>query len=273
MTRLSVIMGVYNIEHLEVFDSAMTSVLKQTMQDFEFIICDDGSTDCTMQILEKYAEKDTRIRLIQNKENKGLAQALNYCLIVSNSAYIARQDADDISVPIRFEKQLTYLESHSEVGFVGANVILFDEQGHWGMRRFPTEPQKKDFLFTQPFVHGTLMFRRSSLDIVRGYRVAKETRRTEDYDLLMRMYAKNIKGANLQETLYWFMENQASMKRRKYCYRIDETIIRYKGFKSLRLLPSGLPYVIKPLVVGLIPMKLLYHIKQRIGRDFKLLNE
>lgn len=260
--RLSVIMGVYNIEALAVFQNAMSSVLSQSMADFELIMCDDGSTDRTWLLLQSLAERDERIRLLKNQSNLGLAATLNRCLACARGELIARQDADDISDMNRFQKQIAFLDEHPEIGFVGSNVTLWDETGTWGERVFPGYPQQRDFLFTQPFVHGALMFRRSALEAVHGYRVAKETRRTEDYDMLMRMYAAGIRGANLTEKLYAFLEDREAQKRRRYCYRVDEAKVRLKGFKRMGLLPGALPYVVKPLVVGLIPGDVLRWIKQ-----------
>lgn len=260
---LSVIMGAHNIVSLTVFQKAVGSVLEQTMGDLEFIICDDGSTDETWKTLEELARWDKRVRLIQNPENLGLAASLNHCLEYARGALIARQDADDISRPERFQKQIDFLDTHPEISFVGANVTLWDETGDWGERMFPEYPQAKDFRFTMPFVHGALMFRRSALDAVEGYRMAKETRRAEDYDMLMRMYAAGLRGANLQERLYAFLEDRAAQKRRKYRYRLDEALVRWKGFCSLGLMPAALPYVVKPLVVGLIPAGILRWFKQK----------
>ena len=113
-----------------------------------------------------------------------------------------------------------------------------------------------------PFVHGALMFRRECINAVQGYRIAKETRRAEDYDMLMRMYAVGLKGANIQQILYRFCENEATQQRRKYCYRIDEVVVRWKGFRKLKLLPRGIIYVIKPLIVGMIPIICLKILKK-----------
>lgn len=261
--RLSVIMGAYNVASLTVFRKAMDSVLKQKMGDFEFIICDDGSTDETWGLLKELADRDKRVRPVQNPENRGLAASLNHCLEHARGELIARQDADDISAPDRFQKQITFLGAHPEIGFAGSNVTLWDETGDWGERLFPEYPQAKDFRFTMPFVHGALMFRRSALDAVAGYRVAKETRRAEDYDMLMRMYAAGLRGANLQERLYAFLEDRAAQKRRKYRYRLDEAAVRWKGFRSLGLMPGALPYVMKPLAVGLIPSGILRRLKKQ----------
>lgn len=262
--KVSVIMGVYNIVELgDIFSRAVDSVLSQTMRDFEFLICDDGSIDDTWNLLQQIAIKDERVRLLKNEKNSGLAATLNYCLSEARGTFVARQDSDDISASDRFARQICFLEEFSEISFVGTNVDLWDESGIWGERIFPEFPQPQDFLFTMPFVHGALMFRKSALDHVEGYRVAKETRRAEDYDMLMRMYAAGLRGANLQSKLYAFLENQAAQKRRKYCYRIDEAQVRWQGFQALGLLPRALPYVVKPLIVGLIPRELLFRLKCR----------
>lgn len=260
--KLSVIMGVYNIAALPLFDSAVNSILTQTMGNFEFLICDDGSTDNTWEILTQLAQRDSRIGLIHNPKNEGLASALNLCLTEACGRYIARQDADDISAPERFAKQISFLEEHPQISFVGSNVTLWDERGNWGHRSFPPYPQPRDFLFTMPFVHGALMFQRESLEQIGGYRVSKETRRAEDYDLLMRMYAQGLAGANILEPLYYFREDAAAKKRRKYCYRVDEVKVRWCGFRELGLLPQGLPYVVKPLIAGILPTFLLREIKK-----------
>lgn len=259
---LSVIMGTYNIERLKVFNQSMESVLKQTMPDFELIICNDGSTDRTQEILEILAMQDSRVKILHNSQNEGLAAALNHCLAQAKGKYVARQDADDLSHPERFARQIEFLENHTAISFVGCNVNLYENDQVWGERIFPEFPKPKDFRFTMPFVHGTLMFRRDCLAKVNFYRVAPETRRTEDYDMLMRIYAKGMRGANLQECLYDFLEDSAAQKRRRYEYRVDEAVVRWKGFRAMGLLPGALPYVVKPLIVGLLPRQLLTRLKK-----------
>ena len=96
-----------------------------------------------------------------------------------------------------------------------------------------------------------------------GYRIAWETERTEDYDLFMRMLANGIGMATIQEKLLDYREDKICYSKRKYKYRINEACVRAKGFKLLKLYPQGIPYVIKPLIVGLIPQKVLRKIKGR----------
>ena len=262
MIKVSVIMGVYNTNNEEMLRKSIHSILAQTFTDFEFIICDDGSTDGTYEILQKICKSDRRAKLIRNEVNMGLAATLNRCIAVSQGEYIARQDADDYSVPQRIQKQVDFLDQNSRFAFVGSNIARFDDNGQWGEYKLKPFVEKHDFLFTVPIIHGTVVFRKNALLAVNGYRIAKETRRTEDYDLFMRMYAKSFKAANIQENLYFVREDKIAYKRRKYIYRIDEAIVKYKGFRLLGLMPKGFIYVLKPLIVGLISPYQLNAIKK-----------
>lgn len=268
MPKLSVISGAYNIGNCYSFSKSMESVLSQTLGDFEFIICDDGSQDNTFDLLSEYARVDSRIRIIRNETNLGLAASLNKCIDVARGQFIVRHDLDDYNAPDRFEKQLAFMECHSEISVLGCCVYLFDESGIWGEEKYPAEVQNKNFLFMTPYKHGSVFFRREALEKAGGYRVAKETYRNEDYDLFMTLKTFS-EGANLQEKLYYFCEDKQARRRRKYRYRIDEAKVRYRGFKKLGLLPRGIPYVIKPLVVGLIPTFILEFLKTCTSRRKK----
>ena len=111
-----------------------------------------------------------------------------------------------------------------------------------------------------------MIFRREALLKANGYRVAKETRRTEDYDLFMRMQLFTV-GENLPELLYIFCEDKGAFKRRKYRYRINEAKVRHTGFKRLGLMPRGFPYVVKPLAVGLVPRFLLKKLQSKRRKE------
>ena len=265
MPTISVISGAYNIGKCYSFRRSIESILNQTFTDFEFIICDDGSTDNTWELLSEYSDRDARIKLLKNEKNLGLAASLNRCIETSLSPFIARHDLDDYNAPDRFEKQLKFLSDNPDVAFVGSLASLFDEDGVWGTEKFPERVEKRDFLFTSPYKHGSVIFRREPLLEAGMYRVSKETYRTEDYDLFMTLHTFT-KGANIQERLYFFCEDKSARRRRKYRYRIDEAKVRYRGFKRRGLLPSGIFYVIKPLIVGLIPPGLLEKMKNKSKR-------
>lgn len=239
----------------------MDSVRGQTLTEIEILICDDGSTDRTRELLQTYAGEDPRIRILVSPKRQGLAAALNRCIRAARGEYLARQDADDLSAPDRLERQAVFLKRHPQIDFVGTSTILYNSTGDWGRRILPAYPRKEDFLFTNPFVHGSLMFRKRAFETAGMYRSARLTRRAEDYELLMRMYAAGLRGANLQQPLYRFLEDRDACRRRKYRYRMDETIVRLQGFGRLGLLPRGLPYAVKPLAVGLIPDRLLQRLR------------
>lgn len=260
--KVSVIMGVLNAEE-RVIDS-IKSIQNQTMENFEFIICDDGSSDNTVNILENIAEEDRRIIVIKNEKNIGLARTLNKCIELARGEYIARMDDDDFSYKDRLKLQVEFLDNNLDYDFVSSAIDSYDGEKNISKVKLRCKtPKKEDFLWGNCFVHPATMFRATEIKLVGGYRVAKETRRAEDYDLFMRMYANGMKGLNIETPLLRYYVNPKAMKKRKYVYRIDEMIVRYKGFKSLGLLPKGLMYVIKPLFVGVIPNNLLYKIKKK----------
>jgi len=123
---VSVLMPVYNTAlYLE---EAIESILTQSFTNFEFIIIDDGSTDRSLTIIEQYAQKDKRIKVI-SRNNQGLIKTLNQGLALAKGKYIARMDSDDVSLSLRFEKQVKYLEKHLECVAVGSMSQLIDSDG------------------------------------------------------------------------------------------------------------------------------------------------
>lgn len=260
---VSVIMGVYNAGDGRRLEQAVQSILAQTLQDWELIICDDGSTDGTLARLEALSVCDERIKVISNGTNRQLAATLNRCIDCARGRYIARMDDDDVSHPQRLEKQLRFMEEHSEISFCGTAAQYFSDEGVWGRRCPPAHPTKDDFLFTNPFIHPSMIICREALLAVGGYSEEKITRRAEDYDLWMRLYAAGYEGANLQEILFEYREDKDSFKRRAYRYRVDEARVRLHGFRAMGILfPTGWLYVLKPFLVGLIPSTLMRALKQ-----------
>ena len=122
---ISVIMSNYNTPE-EYLREAIESILNQTYKNFEFIIIDDCSTDNSLEIIKSY--NDERIVLIENEENIGLTKSINKGLAVAKGEYIARMDADDVSLPQRFEKQINYMNDHTELIVCGSSMELI---GSW----------------------------------------------------------------------------------------------------------------------------------------------
>lgn len=266
--KVTVVLAAYNLSHC--IRASVESLLRQTLEDFELIICEDCSTDDTYDILTQLAGSDPRIRLLRNEVNSGQALGRNRCFGLARGEYIAIQDGDDYSRATRLERQAAFLDGHPEFSFVSSHADTINDNGDILDRpnNKNGEIDKKSFLWGLPFLHPTTMFRKSALLQAGGYRVDPETRfRNEDYDLFMRMYTAGMRGYVLPEHLYIYYEGLSALRRRKYRYRLAEASVRYRNFKALGLMPLGLMYVAKPMIVGLIPQSALnvlrYHLYQR----------
>lgn len=252
---VSIIMGVYNCEGT--LSEAINSIIAQTFSQWKLIICDDGSTDASLQIAKEWADRfPEKIIVIKNKRNRGLNYTLNHCLKYVDTNYVARMDADDISHPLRLEKEVSFLDTHPQYAIVSCPMIYFDEKGEWGKGSASGEVQKSDFIRGTPFCHAPCMVRKEAYDAVGGYTVDKTLLRMEDYDLWIKMYAKGYKGYNLSEHLYMMRDDRKATSRRKYRYRINEARVRIKAIHELQLSKYSYIYVLRPLLVGLLPVKI-----------------
>lgn len=138
---VSVIMPVYNAGEFLV--EAIESILTQTVKDFEFLIIEDHSTDNSWEIIRKYQKKDKRIKAFRNKSRIGLVKSLNFLIPKTRGQYIARMDADDISLPARFARQIEYLETHSDIIACGGQEFIIDEKGNIiAEKYFPTDSKE-----------------------------------------------------------------------------------------------------------------------------------
>lgn len=252
---VSVLMGVYcRRDDTAALERSIASLLGQSMGDFELIICDSGSSPAVSAFLDGMAAGDGRIRLLRDESlPTDLASKLNFCLAAAKAPFIARMDDDDRCAPERFEVQLDYLREHGGLGFVGSNVRLVRQGEIVGERRFPEFPGIEDHLFTQPYIHPALMFRREALEAVGGYSTDRHCVLCEDYDLLLRLYGAGFRGGNVQSALLDYTIPAPGQDKRRMSHRLNESITRYRRFSQLGLLPRALPYVIKPLAVGLLP--------------------
>lgn len=256
---VSVLMGVYNAA--PTLAKAIDSILGQTMPDLEFIICDDGSTDNGSEIISRYCEQDNRVIALKNEKNIGLAASLNKCLELATGEYIARQDADDISLPDRLEKTLAFLKETASP-YVGCGVYVFDDKSVWSKRLFPERIDQRIIAQYNPFFHPTMIFKYSVLLAVNGYRVAEETRRLEDYDLVMRLAAKNIIGRNLQEYLYYVYEPIDAYLKHNVKTRLAEIKVRLRGLRAMQSPPRDYLYLAKPLILSIIPRFFMRTVKK-----------
>jgi len=196
---------------------ATESILNQTFTDFEFIIIDDGSTDDSHQILEELARRDSRIRLV-SRPNTGYTIALNEALALARAPYLARMDADDISMLNRFEKQIAFLRANPDCIVVGSRILTIDPFGS------PLyEPRHKlvhDAIEAEllagvgwAIVHPASMMLREQVIAIGGYRVEMEP--SEDLDLFLRLSERG-KIANLPDVLLHYRQHAKSVNHTRY---------------------------------------------------------
>jgi len=197
---ISVVMPVYNAERY--LDESIQSILNQTFKDFEFIIINDGSKDSSFILLKKYRNMDKRIIIINNKKNLGLHISLNKGLKIAKGKYIARMDADDISLKDRFRIQFDYMERNPEIFLIGGSAIIIDENGEkMGslLKGDNSKKIRKKLLKSNPIIHPSIIFRNTGEFFYRDKFVC-----SEDYDLYLRMISKEKKLQNIKPFLLMY---------------------------------------------------------------------
>lgn len=193
---VSVVMSVYK-EPMEWMRQSIDSILNQTLRNFEFIIVNDNpDRKENEELLNEYSVKDARIVLISNEQNIGLTKSLNKGIATAKGKYIARMDADDISLPERFQRQVRFLDEHSDIGVCGSNVRCFGKFSK--IRKYP-EHHEEIFLFIEScFAHPAVMAR---TDLMRQFLYNENCRYAQDYELWFRMSQKGVIFYNIQEVL------------------------------------------------------------------------
>lgn len=266
-------MAIYNCA--PTLHDAINSIINQTYKDWELILCDDGSTDDTLKIAKDYEAAYDNILVIENSHNKGLPASLNHCIEYAQGDYIARMDGDDISLPRRFEAEMSIFESHPEYAIVSCAMINFDESGDWGVQRKPEYPTKISFVYDSPFCHAPCIMRKEALASVGNYTVRDDLRRGQDYYLWHKFYCHGYKGYNLQEPYYKMRDDEAAAARRgfnmSYWQRVKRSMMFYRVkkeiFKNLELPIKYRLLTFRPVLVALLPRTLysLMH-KRNIGK-------
>jgi glycosyltransferase involved in cell wall biosynthesis len=218
---VTVLLPAYNAESY--IESAVQSVLNQTFKDFEFIIVNDGSTDGTLQILQRLAAKDPRIVLL-SRPNTGYVLALNEGLAKARGEFIARMDADDLCLPTRLEKQVAYFRASPACVLLGTNVVQMDQSGMvigpmldiaLGHAAIDAALLRRGW----PIVHPSVMMRTSAVRAVGGYLV--ELCPNEDHDLFLKL-GEVGQLENLPEVLLQYRKHDASESAKK----IDITMVQ-----------------------------------------------
>ena len=173
-------------------EAAVASILAQRLRNFEFIVCDDGSTDDTPDMLARHAARDTRIRVLTLPQ-PGLVVALNHGMVEARAAWVARMDADDVAWPDRLAVQLATAAAHPEAAGIGCAWRIIDQNGRpYGTMQPPTDPGgiATALIERNCLAHPTMLLRRQAVIAAGGYREA--FRHAEDYDLWLRLSERHL---------------------------------------------------------------------------------
>ena len=251
--QISVVMPVYNGEQFVA--KAVESILNQTFKEFEFVIIDDKSTDNSVKIIKSF--HDSRMKLIQNEKNFGVATSLNKGIQHSKGQYIARMDADDISYPNRLEEQFSFLEKNPGVSVLGTFASLFNENGRiWETHRPPVVPTLRGWLWGSQVIHASVMMKKQDVQLAGGY--DPRTYRVEDYDLWLRMIIKGYVIRTLPKVLYAIHWDLSDYNRKNLKRLISETKYKLMRFGDLGVPLYKYPLAFKPILPIFIPKRLYF---------------
>ena len=210
---ISVIMSTYK-EDERLLRESIESILNQTYRDFEYIIIlDYPDNDVHKSVIEEYALKDDRIHFYINEKNMGLTDSLNRGLSLCHGEYIARMDADDISLPDRLERQMKYLEKN-HYDLIGGITEMINENGSllYSIKSVPTDPKKinKALRYSQCIAHPTWLGKKEVFEKNAGYR---HMPLCEDYDFTLRAVLNGFKISNLNEPVLKYRMTSNSVSR------------------------------------------------------------
>jgi GT2 family glycosyltransferase len=262
MTDLAVIMSIYFNDRLRFVKESVDSILGQTFSQFYFYLIFDGHVNKDVEDFIT-SIKDNRIKLFRLEQNGGLAKALNHLLEVilrdTDFKYIARMDADDISMPERFQLQRDFLIMHSDISCVGSWYREFDEEGKFlSERKLPigSEELRNYYFKRAPFAHPSVMYRRELIEIAGFYPV--DTILLEDNVLWGKALLAGLKFANIPEYLIQFRIDRNFFKRRSGIkYGWNFIMNRFAIIKNLNSGPLAYTYSFFSGIMRMMPSFLL----------------
>jgi glycosyltransferase involved in cell wall biosynthesis len=245
-SRVSIILSAYN--ESSVILNAIKSIREQHFIDWELIVVNDGSTDITGELVNQEVRKDSRIRLINNEINQGLAASLNKGIAVSTGEYIARMDADDLALKERLRLQVDYLDEHPDVMVLGGAAIYRNSQGKVLGEVFMPEEHSdiiRWLLRSSPFIHPTVMMRKSFVDVTSGY--DESLNRAQDYDLWFRGQNVGIYH-NLQRPILIYVQKEKRSLRSLF----DSYKVRRRNVSGIKNMSISLFWLVISLVMRIV---------------------
>ncbi|WP_062051726.1 glycosyltransferase [Bacillus sp. JCM 19034] len=264
--EVTVLMSVYNDE--QYLEESVESILNQTYENFEFLIIDDASTDGSYEILKEFAEKDQRIKLIKNKENKGLSYNLAEGVSQATTKWIARMDADDIAREDRLLLQMNYVAEHPNTDIIGSYVMDIDAKGNEiELRKVPTTHEKiASLIWTCPFIHPTVLFKKKAIEKVGSY--DKNLRRRQDYDLWFRCQEGKLQFHNIDQPLLYYRATDDYYKKNDIKVQFQQVKMGFTGSWKVKASPIAYIGVTVSFLKGILP----YRIRKPINSFLKLVD-
>ncbi|BDP40129.1 hypothetical protein DAETH_00980 [Deinococcus aetherius] len=232
---MSVIIAVPVFNAQKYLQHAIRSIKNQTYKEWQCVVLDDGSSDNSLEMVEKLADK--RFKIISDGLNKGLAFRLNEVIEMVDCDYLVRMDADDIMHPLRIERQLGYMRNNRSVDAVGSSAYLIDiDNNIYGVRRAKTLLKKNDFLSTSPMIHPSVMgkaawFKNNKYDL--------KSPRIEDYELWLRTFERSV-FVNLTEPLLYYRELGLPYKEKYHYTSVGKRRVLFNyGLRSGDIVGAG----------------------------------
>lgn len=248
--RVSIILPAFNAQ--KTLSDALQSLENQTYTHWECIVIDDGSTDETAEIARKWQNKNTQFKLI-TQPHKGISAALNAGLHLAGGNYIARQDADDMSIPCRLEKQVEFLNESKSTGCVSTQVEYTGDPGEhagfyeyveWANSIHTPQDHSINRFIEAPLIHPTIMIRKEIINKYGGY--TEKQNWPEDFDLWLRLMNAGVEFAKIPEKLYMWHESSHRLSRTHDNYSTEA----FYDCKAYHLMKGPLSEQKKCVIIG-----------------------
>lgn len=263
MKKVSFIIGTHN-GSLKLHN-LFNSILNQSFNDFEIVVCDDASNDDTFSILNEYYNKYPNIfKIIKNEKSLTLAGALNRCLEIAEGEYIARIDDDDVCYIDRLKIQVQYLIDNPSIDCVGSYMDIFDGENIINTRKIVLNPTINTLTSGgYPFHHPTIMIKKNVLKNLNGYDNSEFCKRCEDLDLWYRFFINGYKGVNINIPLVRYSESLNDYKKRNIQSIKKAVELRKYYRKKLKLNFFNDFIYLKPYLFALLPNWIRFKLKNK----------